>query len=146
MKSISVLTECEPGPGFDGLYRGFRGGGSPSSQAWVSHQDPSAGSSTHFTMLITAVDTPHPVWRPVAHRNQHLALLARLPLHHHGNRSLLTTPHRYFFSIATFPEGWFQAWQLAIQLLLKHFKVKLWHSAMSFFPSKKKKTREGRWK
>lgn len=39
----------------------------------------------------------------------------------------------FFFSTATFPEGWLQAWQLAIQLVLKHFKVKMWHCATSWF-------------
>lgn len=51
------------------------------------------------------------------------------------------SPHRtsqffffFFFPFtSTFPEGWFWAWQLAIQLwelLSKHFKVKLWQTAI----------------
>lgn len=58
---------------------------------------------------------------------------------------LLTTPHRcffFFFSTATFPEGWFQAWQLAIQLVLPHFKVKLWHVASFFFFPPQKSVKE----
>lgn len=39
------------------------------SQARVQNRD----LSTHFKMLITSLATPHPVWRPVAHRNQHPA-------------------------------------------------------------------------
>ena len=45
----------------------------------------------HDTTLITAPATPHPVWRPVAHRNQHPAPPGP-SLRHHGNRSLAHNP------------------------------------------------------
>lgn len=77
--------------------RNLRDRGSVNSQARESHRVPSSGSSTHLTTLITALATPRLVWRPAAHRNQHPALPAGLPLHHHGNRSLAHNPSQIFF-------------------------------------------------
>lgn len=138
-----MLSECNPVPVVEhsSLYpriAGIEAHSSPNSQAWVQQLGPSAGSSTHLTVFITALAIPRPVWRPLAHRNQHPALPARLPLHHHGNHSLLTARHKTFFFpyTATFPEAWFQAWQIAVQLwelVLKCCKVLLWHTAIAFF-------------